>query len=146
MHTWHGTGRPKGAKAARLFKQADVIITTYDMMKLPKDAQGDGEHALRRASSNPLHQFKWYRIVLDEAHTIKNYSTGNAKGACVIDAHSRWCLTGTPIQNELKDLYSLIRFMRFAPFNDIQWWSACPRSWCFVRTHSDTAPPARLGH
>lgn len=53
----------------------------------------------------------WRRIVLDEGHSIRNPSTKGALAASALLGRSRWVLTGTPIINSLKDLYSLVRFI-----------------------------------
>lgn len=63
---------------------------------------------------------KWYRIVLDEAHNIKNRNTKTALACCALEGKYRWCLTGTPMQNSVEELYSLIRFLRIRPLNDWQ--------------------------
>ncbi|THH29503.1 hypothetical protein EUX98_g4700 [Antrodiella citrinella] len=65
-----------------------------------------------------LFRVKWWRIVLDEAHNIKNRSTKAAVGCCALDAKYRWCLTGTPMQNNVEELYSLIKFLRLKPLSD----------------------------
>lgn len=46
----------------------------------------------------PLHSIHWFRIVLDEAHTIKAFRTSTSKAVFMLTADRRWCLTGTPIQ------------------------------------------------
>lgn len=51
------------------------------------------------------------RVVLDEAHNIKERSTNAAKAAFALDASYRWCLSGTPLQNRVGELYSLVRFL-----------------------------------
>ena len=61
-------------------------------------------------------------MILDEAHTIKNRSTKGAQAACALRARYRWCLTGTPVQNNLDELQSLIKFLRIEPFDDIAVW------------------------
>ncbi|KAG6865601.1 hypothetical protein C0991_001025 [Blastosporella zonata] len=62
---------------------------------------------------------KWWRIVLDEAHNIKNYKTKGAVACCELQAKFRWCLTGTPMQNHVDELYSLIKFLRIKPLSDL---------------------------
>lgn len=54
----------------------------------------------------------WHRVVLDEGHSIRNPNTKSAIAACNLLATSRWVLTGTPIVNSIKDLYSMLRFLR----------------------------------
>ena len=51
----------------------------------------------------------WERLILDEAHQIRNPTSKTAKAICRIRATKRWAVTGTPIQNEEKDMYSLVR-------------------------------------
>ncbi|CAA7036442.1 unnamed protein product [Microthlaspi erraticum] len=58
----------------------------------------------------------WLRIVLDEAQTIKNHTTQVARACCFLRAKRRWCLSGTPIQNSIKDLYSYFRFLKYNPY------------------------------
>ncbi|KAI9569336.1 SNF2 family N-terminal domain-containing protein [Boletus coccyginus] len=65
-----------------------------------------------------LFRVKWFRIVLDEAHNIKNRNTKSAIACCALEGKFRWCLTGTPLQNTVEELYSLIKFLRVRPLND----------------------------
>ncbi len=59
---------------------------------------------------------KWYRVVLDEAHSIKNRQTRQAKACFSLQSHIRWALSATPIQNTVDDLYSLFRFLEHDPY------------------------------
>ncbi|RNF01218.1 putative DNA repair protein [Trypanosoma conorhini] len=67
-------------------------------------------------SASIFHSIKWSRIVLDEAHRIKGRNTSTSRAAFALQGEYRWCLTGTPLQNRVGDVYSLIRFLRMTPF------------------------------
>ncbi|XP_072991541.1 helicase-like transcription factor CHR28 isoform X3 [Typha latifolia] len=67
-------------------------------------------------NSGPLARVRWFRVVLDEAQTIKNHRTQVAKACCGLRAKRRWCLSGTPIQNAIDDLYSYFRFLKYDPY------------------------------
>ncbi|PRQ41456.1 putative DNA helicase chromatin remodeling SNF2 family [Rosa chinensis] len=66
--------------------------------------------------SGPLARVGWFRVILDEAQTIKNHRTQVARACCSLRAKRRWCLSGTPIQNAIDDLYSYFRFLKYDPY------------------------------
>ncbi|KAM0983200.1 hypothetical protein TB2_010582 [Malus domestica] len=66
--------------------------------------------------SGALAKVGWFRVILDEAQTIKNHRTQVARACCSLRAKRRWCLSGTPIQNTIDDLYSYFRFLRYDPY------------------------------
>lgn len=68
-----------------------------------------------KTPDSKLHKLSWFRIVLDEAHMIKDRSTSTAKAVFNLISLYKWCLTGTPLQNRVGELYSLVRFLRFDP-------------------------------
>lgn len=76
-----------------------------------------------KESFNPLQRIDWFRVVLDEAHTIKEVRTMQCRAVCNLTAQRRLSLTGTPIQNRLDDLYAQIRFLRLHPFSDRFVWN-----------------------
>ena len=64
--------------------------------------------------SSGLYSVEWRRIILDEGHNIRNPTTKGSLAASGLLGRSRWVLTGTPIINNLKDLYSLVRFINLS--------------------------------
>ena len=105
-------GLSKKAMKPEDFADYDVVITTYGTLSaeyMPKGKKVKAEPVPRK---NGLFSVNWRRIVLDEGHQIRNPATKGALAATNLLARSHWVLTGTPIINNLKDLYSLIRFIR----------------------------------
>lgn len=68
--------------------------------------------ARRYDASPPLAHHKWVRIVLDEAHTIRNASTHTNAAVTQLHAVYRWAVTGTPYFNRIDDCYNLVRWVR----------------------------------
>ncbi|KAI9924450.1 hypothetical protein ASPWEDRAFT_56533 [Aspergillus wentii DTO 134E9] len=100
---YHGTGKKEAANLS----QYDVVITSYGALAVEYNPSN------KKAPKKGLFSVHWRRVVLDEGHTIRNPRSKGALAACNLQADSRWALTGTPIINSLKDLYSQIRFLRF---------------------------------
>lgn len=111
VHVYHGPSRDKDA--ARTFRHSDVVLTTFQIVG---SESSDAE--------SPLFLRKWWRIIVDEAHTIKNRKTKMTQGCYLLRSDRRWCLTGTPIQNSLDELQSLIQFLRIGPYDDYQLWTS----------------------
>lgn len=64
----------------------------------------------------------WWRICLDEAQMVESNAAAATEMALRLYAKHRWCITGTPIQRKLDDLYGLLRFLKSSPFNNSRWW------------------------
>jgi DNA repair protein RAD16 len=73
------------------------------------------QDAMKGSRQSALHMMCWWRVVLDEAHVIKSRSSQTAASAFALTSIHRWCLSGTPLQNRVGELYSLIRFLRIDP-------------------------------
>ncbi|GJN17486.1 hypothetical protein PR202_gb04557 [Eleusine coracana subsp. coracana] len=76
----------------------------------------NGSAAESNLPERPLAKVAWFRVILDEAQSIKNYRTQVARACWGLRAKRRWCLSGTPIQNAVEDLYSYFRFLRYDPY------------------------------
>ena len=108
--TYHGQGKiPINPKKITEF---DVVITTYETVMM--EYWKHGKESIDGIRKHGLFSINWRRIVLDEGHTIRNPNAKKAVAACKLRAKSRWVLTGTPIVNTLKDLYSIVKFLRLS--------------------------------
>ncbi|CAM0906028.1 unnamed protein product [Alopecurus aequalis] len=67
---------------------------------------------------SPLHSVRWERIILDEAHFIKDRRCNTARAVFELESEYKWALSGTPLQNRVGELYSLIRFLQIFPYSN----------------------------
>jgi SNF2 family DNA or RNA helicase len=88
----HGADRPSPSELAG----ADVVLTTYTTATLDVDE---------------LAAIAWDRVVLDEAQHVKNAASAVAKAVRRLPARSRIALTGTPVENRLAELWSIMDFL-----------------------------------
>jgi len=109
---------PQRTKRFEDLKKYDVVITTYQILVSEHGSSPERENG-PQAGCFGIH---WYRVVLDEAHTIKNRNAKATQACCALRSEYRWCLTGTPMQNNLDELQSLIKFLRIKPYNDLPTW------------------------
>ncbi|KAL8360598.1 hypothetical protein RB601_007148 [Gaeumannomyces tritici] len=98
----------------------DVLITSYGVVLsefsqlAARNSNRDGHHG--------LFSVHFFRVILDEAHNIKNRQSKTAKACYDLSTDHRWVLTGTPIVNRLEDLFSLVRFLRVEPWSNFSFW------------------------
>ncbi|XP_014295222.1 transcription termination factor 2 [Microplitis demolitor] len=104
---YHGTNREK---APRRLARNDIVITTYNL--LVRESKNNGQ----------IYQITWKRVILDEAHAIRNHKSQACEAVCQLKAHKRWALTGTPIHNKEMDLFAILKFLKCSPFDDIRVW------------------------
>ena len=98
----------------------NMIITSYGtvLSEFNQVAAQDGN----RGSHGGIFSLDYFRIILDEAHYIKNRQSKTAKACYELSARHRWVLTGTPIVNRLEDLFSLVRFLKVEPWSNFSFW------------------------
>ncbi|RYP12581.1 hypothetical protein DL767_011239 [Monosporascus sp. MG133] len=100
----------------------DVVITTYNVLQTeihfaepPPERSMRQERRYRRPKS-PLVQLSWWRVCLDEAQQIESGVSHAAKVARLIPRINAWGITGTPVKENIKDLWGLLLFLRYEPF------------------------------
>jgi len=134
VYVYQGSRRIKDIQTLLTF---DVIITTYNTLAFEFGKTfTDGGAGKRKNAANaaanpnsdkkeisPMYQLQFYRVVLDEAHNIKNRKSQQSRASSAVDANRRWAVTGTPIQNDIDDLFSLFHFLKVTPHGDWRWWS-----------------------
>ncbi len=92
----HGTGRAEGEDFVTQAKGSDLVVSTY---------------GLARRDVNDLSQVHWSNVILDEAQNIKNPLTKQARAIRKLAGDYRLVLTGTPIENRLSELWSILSFL-----------------------------------
>jgi hypothetical protein len=95
VHVHHGTDRLAGPEFAAATAAASLVITTYQT---------------RVRDLAALSAIQWARVVCDEAQAIKNHLSQQAKAVRALPAGSRIALTGTPVENQLSELWSIMEF------------------------------------
>ena len=95
VHIHHGLERPQGEKLLQVVGKSDVVITTYALVARDKES---------------LEKVEWRRVALDEAQHIKNPPTKQTASIRALKAGNRIALTGTPVENRLTELWSIMEF------------------------------------
>lgn len=107
IELYHG---PKRERKPKRLAAHNIVITTYSIVQNEYEKNG------------AVFGVKWHRIILDEAHQIRNYKSRTAMAVCALSARKRWTLTGTPVHNKEEDMYALLKFLRCTPFDDLAVW------------------------
>ncbi|XP_070137221.1 transcription termination factor 2 isoform X2 [Drosophila bipectinata] len=109
--TFHGPNRHD--QHIKAFRTNDLVITSYSTVVSEYRKYG---------SKSLLFAVNWHRVILDEAHIIRNTKTIGCFSICQLRAVHHWALTGTPIQNRAIDVFALMQFLNVPNFNDLQQW------------------------
>ncbi|HUY51427.1 MAG TPA: DEAD/DEAH box helicase [Streptosporangiaceae bacterium] len=127
VHVHHGSDRLSGADLQAALGAADLVLTTY---------------AIAARDAAELAAVSWRRVVCDEAQNIKNAGTRQARAVRSLPARSRIALTGTPVENRLGELWSIMEFASpglLGPAEKFRTSFAVP-----VERHGDEEAAARL--
>uniref|UniRef100_A0A8C3KVU7 E3 ubiquitin-protein ligase SHPRH n=1 Tax=Chrysolophus pictus TaxID=9089 RepID=A0A8C3KVU7_CHRPC len=116
-----------------MLAEQDVVITTYDVLRtelnyvdIPHSNSEDGRRFRNQkrymAIPSPLVAVEWWRICLDEAQMVECTTAKAAEMALRLSGINRWCVSGTPVQRGLEDLYGLVLFLGIDPYWVKHWW------------------------
>lgn len=92
----HGTGRAEGPAFVEQAERSNLVISTYGLV---------------RRDLHDLMQVRWANMIIDEAQNIKNPVTKQARAVRRLQADFRVALTGTPVENRLSELWSIMAFL-----------------------------------
>jgi SNF2 family DNA or RNA helicase len=118
----HGDRRPQGKAFAKAVKGQDLVITSYSLV---------------HRDTKDLQTVTWQGIVLDEAQNIKNSEAKQSQAVRQLETQFRIALTGTPVENRLSELWSILDFLNpgyLGPRNFFQRRFAIP-----IERYGDTA-------
>lgn len=96
--------------------QHDVVLCTY--AKLQTEFKNKYEHKKPMKVKLLANKTHFHRVILDEAHNIRNQTTFCSKGAADLKSTYRLCMTGTPFMNRAEEIFALIRFLKIPPYNN----------------------------
>ena len=116
----HASNKEAKNLTKKAIRSYDVIVMSYNTLEsmYRKQEKGwtRGEDIVKQDS--PIHSVTFHRLILDEAHSIKQRTTGVAKACFALKGKYKWCLSGTPVQNRIGEFFSLLRFLEIRPFAD----------------------------
>lgn len=105
---------------------SDIVISSYSILAAEINfTQLNPEKTLRQASKyprpkSPLMALQFFRVVMDEAQMIESGVSNAAIVARMVPRVNAWCVTGTPVRKDVKDLLGLLVFLRYEPFASIK--------------------------
>jgi len=101
---YHGQNKKKVTLTS--LNESRVVLTSYNAVAINK------KHTF---ATTLLHSVEWSRIIFDEAHHLRNKNTSVFNGASMLNSSVRWMVTGTPVQNRMKDFYNLCEILKLEP-------------------------------
>ena len=91
-----------GGPDREIYDTCDITIAPYTLLTVKGAEVG---------APTPLHHMKWDRVILDEAHEIRNKKSKLFKSVCRLKTEIKWIVTGTPVFNSMEDFVYLCTFL-----------------------------------
>ncbi|PGH29394.1 DNA repair protein RAD16 [[Emmonsia] crescens] len=114
----HGSNTKVRNLSAKQLKAYDVIMISYAGLESMhrKEVKGWKRNDGLVKEDSVIHSIHFHRLILDEAHSIKQRTTSVARACFALKSTYKWCLSGTPVQNRIGEFFSLLRFLEVKPF------------------------------
>lgn len=107
VYSYHGAGRKRDPN---LLAQNSIVVTTYETL-----ASDASYHAKKSADevdyTAPCEQVRWWRIICDESHVLRNGGTKKAKAVMDLVGDNKWLVSGTPVNTSIMDLQNQLKFV-----------------------------------
>ena len=115
---YHNTNPKVKQMKIKDLRAYNVIMVSYSGLEsmYRKESKGWNRHDGIVKEDSMLHAIQFHRLILDEAHSIKQRTTSVARACFALTANYKWCLSGTPVQNRIGEFFSLLRFLDVVPF------------------------------
>lgn len=125
--TYHGSKR----RPFKELRQYDIVLTSFGTLtaefgrkerirefeaRTANDPEGAPPRPRNEEGTLLGKDALWYRVILDEAHTIRNKETKASRACCELKTIYRLCMTGTPMMNRTDELYGLVKFLQIKPY------------------------------
>lgn len=124
---YHTSAKIKASEVLDILQECDIVLTTYTQVcksypssEIPAEyvtaeqkQQWWEEHYEK--NRGPLHRIRWHRIVLDEAHAIKNHTSLTSRACTALEAVHHWSISGTIVLNSPKEFYAQFKFLKVGP-------------------------------
>ncbi|KAI2703430.1 hypothetical protein DTO006G1_5376 [Penicillium roqueforti] len=120
---YYAGARTSESDVVRAMQKRLIVITTYEqvcsshpklkppvMIKSPEKLEAWREKEYYRRAG-PFHKVEWHRIILDEAHLIKNKDSATSIAVRALKGKFKWAMSGTPLHNGVEELYPYLHFI-----------------------------------
>lgn len=147
---YHGSKRAASFDKLRTY---DVVLTTFGTLASELKRKEEWENRRRFAGQNRANvtaeassllllgpNSSWYRVIIDEAQCIKNRKTKASIACCSLNSTYRWCMSGTPMMNNVGELHSLLKFLRIRPYDSLELFTKVSMSLVYSRVEYILTP------
>jgi len=106
VYSYHGTSRKRDPS---ILAGKNIVVTTYETL-----SSDNTFHAKKSGDTDycpPCEQVRWWRVICDESHVLRNANNGKSKAVMALVADNKWLVSGTPINTTVMDLKNQLLFL-----------------------------------